>query len=223
MALSDIRAVFFDLDGTLIDSAPDIASALNTVLTSEELPEQPVDRILRWIGRGPEKLIEGALTHTEGAVPDAARVADVTNRYLDAYHSNVCCETRLYDHVHDVLDALTERGIAMACVTNKMERLTRPVLEELDLTRYFPVALCADSMVQRKPAPEPVLRAAELLNQPIEACVMVGDSINDIESGLAAGCHVVAVSWGYHHGDDIHTAGADHVIDSLPDLLQLLS
>lgn len=222
MALNGIRAAFFDLDGTLIDSAPDIASALNSVLASEKLSRQPTDLVLRWIGRGPEKLVERALSHADGAVPDVARVVDVTGRYLDAYHANVCRLTRLYDHVHDVLGALSERGIAMACVTNKVERLTRPVLEELDLARYFPVALCADSMEQRKPSPEPLLRAAELLEQSIDTCVMVGDSINDIASGRAAGCRVVAVSWGYNHGEDIRDAGADVVIDSLPELLQLI-
>lgn len=220
--MNAIRAALFDLDGTLVDSALDIASALNTVLAEERLPAQPVHRVLCWIGRGPEKMVEGALTHTQGIVPDAIRIADITGRYLDAYHANVCCQTRLYDHVHDVLDALTERGIAMACVTNKVERLAGPLLDALDLARYFPVTLCADSMKQRKPSPEPLLRAAELLEQSIEACVMVGDSSNDIAAGRAAGCKVVAVSWGYSHGEDIHTAGADVVIDSLPELLQLI-
>ncbi len=211
-------AVVFDLDGTLVDSAADIAEAVNR--TVEDLGLQRVSEatVRSWIGEGVRNLVTTAL---RDAGSDR-RLEDVMPGFMRHYHDCLLRSPVLYDGVEQTLQALQARGLPMAICTNKPAALVPPLLQHLGIDGYFAHIIGGDSLPQRKPAAEPLLHVATLLQQPVAACLMVGDSATDLGAANNAGMPIVLVRYGYPRNLDLDAADAVAVIDTLPELIGLL-
>lgn len=216
-------AVLFDLDGTLVDSAPDLTLATDTMLVA--LGREPVgeERVRSWVGNGATVLVKRALAGTmDPAAVNAIEESvwrPALDKFFDAYHEVNGLHTVPYPGVEAFLQTLHERGCRLGVVTNKPAAFTDPLLEKLGLAHWFDITVSGDTLPVKKPDPAPLLHALASFDVPPAAALMVGDSINDVQAAHAAGMPVVAVSYGYNHGHDISTAGADIVVDSLMDLL----
>lgn len=214
-ALADIALVVFDLDGTLIDSAPDLAQAVDDTLAELDLAAPGLARVRGWIGNGSYTLIERALTHALSAPPSRVMLDDAHARFLTFYAHAPCERTRLYDGARAALEALRQRNLVCALVTNKPAAFLPPILKRFELAPYFAVALGGDSLEEKKPHPAPLLHAAAQTGIAPEQALMVGDSRHDIQAGKAAGFRTLAVTYGYNHGEPIAESAPDYVVDSL--------
>ena len=210
-------AVLFDLDGTLVDSASDITTAVNRMLAEEGL--EPVDEALvrSWIGDGTAVLLDTALQHA-GSTRSAA---ELLPRFMEHYGDSLLLGPRVYPGVAETLAELERRGVPMAVCTNKPEPFVAPLLEHLGLDDYFDAVVAAGTLPERKPHPRPLLHLAGQLQAPPHACLMVGDSETDYLAARAAGMPVVLVSWGYARSFNLREADALAVIDRAGDLLDL--
>lgn len=209
-------AYLFDLDGTLVDTAPDIAASLNTALGSLARETVSASEVRTWVGKGARFLIEQALERVGAA---SMNPEPVLARFALHYAQHPLVQSTLYDGVVAALDALKSRGRPLGMVTNKLGRVSRPLLDGAGLSAYFDVAICGDEVSHPKPAPDLLLAACAALAVEPTRTLMVGDSSNDVAAARAAGCPVVCVSYGYNHGREIADVGADRVIDSLLELL----
>ncbi|MCB1615012.1 MAG: phosphoglycolate phosphatase [Pseudomonadales bacterium] len=216
-------AVFFDLDGTLVDSVPDLAYAIDQMLQTLSLPVAGVEKVRHWVGNGAEKLIERALFF---ALDDNAAVAasfvSAKPLFYEAYQASNGTFSVCYPGVLPTLLRLRENGFRLSCITNKPVRFTHPLLRQLELEPLFEKVVSGDTLSVKKPHPAPLLFCAEQLGVAPSACLMVGDSRSDVLAAKNAGVPVVAVSYGYNHGEDIRNEGADHVIDRFDRLPAIL-
>ena len=211
-----IDAVLFDLDGTLIDTAPDMGAALNNLLIEENLESLPLSTIRPLVSQGGLVLTRLGFA---GKVPDA-EIEALRLRYLDHYHAIVADEARLFDGYSEILDELEARSIAWGIVTNKPEWLTHPLLEQLDLASRTKVVIGGDTLKQRKPHPLPLKVAAERLGVSCDNCIYVGDDERDIVAGKAANMKTLVAAYGYiEDAASIGAWQADGVIDHPRDLL----
>lgn len=209
--------VLFDLDGTLVDSASDIAAAVNRLLA--ELGHEQVDEatVRSWIGDGARQLITQALRHAG----DLQDVDAVMPRFMRHYADCLLLDPRLYPGVEATLSALRANGVRMAVCTNKPAQFVPPLLEALDIATYFDAVLGAGDLPERKPHPLPLLHLAEGFGVDIGQCLMVGDSGADAGAANAAGAPLVLVGYGYRREFDLHGCGALAVIDRFDQLLEL--
>lgn len=217
-ALVDISLVVFDLDGTLIDSAPDLANAVNATLAERDLAPAGVDKVRHWVGNGSHKLVERALTDALGAASeslDAGELDAAHQRFLAHYADAPCERTQLYDGVRECLQAIQALDICCALVTNKPAAFLPAILERFALTSFFALTLGGDSLNEKKPHPAPLLHAAEQTGIAPNRALMIGDSRHDVQAGKVAGFRTLAVTYGYNHGAPISDSAPDHVIDSL--------
>ncbi|MGK0404753.1 MAG: phosphoglycolate phosphatase [Oleispira sp.] len=228
-----IYAVLFDLDGTLIDSVPDLAAAIDVML--ESVGKAPVGevKVNRWVGNGAAALVKRALAdRDDGDERHHARYpsehedeeyASAYSIFECAYAQRLTTGTGLYDGVLSVLSALVSVDIKLGLITNKPRRFTVPLLKALGIDHYFAEVLCGDDLEFKKPHPLPVLTALKNLSVSAQQAIMVGDSISDIKSASAAGVKTVAVTYGYNHGIPITDARnecqADMTIDKIKQLL----
>lgn len=216
----DVQGLLFDLDGTLLDSAPDLAQAVDRMLAELDLAPAGEVRVRQWVGNGSRQLVERALVFAnDGNTPGADVIDTAQTIFFGHYQACMTDRSRLYDGVCAALDHWHRAGIAMACVTNKPARFTDPLLEFYGLRVLLPVAVCGDSLPVRKPDPAPLLEACRQLQVDPAATVMIGDSRNDVRAARAAGMPVACVSYGYNHGRPIAGEGADLLVDSLHDLI----
>jgi phosphoglycolate phosphatase len=216
---SRIKAVLFDLDGTLVDSADDLCSAANTVLEEAGLNPLTVDAVRGMIGDGAPKLAERALLAAGGKPEDVERF---TARFLKVYELNAAVHTSCYPRVIDSLAELTDMGLFLGVVTNKFEAATTRILSALSIRDFFSVVVGGDTVEKRKPDPMPVLEALYRLGFSPDEVLMVGDNIHDVESARAAGVHSAAVTYGYHHAPPA-SFGANYLIDSIAEVPILIS
>lgn len=214
--------VLLDLDGTLVDSAPDLTGALNATLLELDHAPQPEAQVRRWIGSGGRPLLRQALAAACDAAPDERLVDSAYERFLEHYAAQVDRHSRLYPQVRETLDALHQRDLRLGCVTNKPRRFTEPLLRSLGLDDDFAVVVCGDTLAVMKPDPAPLLHAARQCGMDAAASVMVGDTLADISAARAARCRAFWVSYGYSHGQDIAAAKPDAVLHSLAELAQAL-
>lgn len=214
-------AVLFDLDGTLLDSVPSLAAALDRVLLALDRPPAGIDAVRAWVGNGAQTLIERALAGNHAARPpaDGALVAQALALFLDYYGEQPTAGTLLYPGVVETLERLSQRRVPMAIVTNKPARFVAPLLDSFAIGHHFSLLLGGDSLAQQKPAPQPLLYAADHFGVAAARCLMVGDSITDVRAARAAGMPVAWVSYGYHQGLSAAQLGADWAVDSLTELL----
>jgi phosphoglycolate phosphatase len=210
-----VSAVTIDLDGTLLDTIPDLAMAANMTLTELGFPELDPALIRTFVGKGLARLVERTLSTALGAPPadDLLRQGlAVFDRHYTAVNGK---HTSVYAGVQEGLDHLREDGFPLACVTNKSERYTRPLLDMVGMASYFKHVVCGDTLPQKKPHPAPLLHACSALNVAPAAMLMIGDSLNDTQAARAAGCPVFCVTYGYNEGVDVRSLDSDALLDSL--------
>lgn len=213
----------FDLDGTLVDSAPDLAMAVDQML--KQLGKSPVDQesVRHWVGNGSPILVRRALAGKFEWQPptpgDDAIFEDALNIFYQAYAQHNGRHAVVFDGVIDCLDHLKALNCRMAVVTNKPQQFVAPLLEQLGLAPYFELALGGDALPVKKPDPTPLKHAMEQLGGTPGTTVMVGDSTADVSAAQAAGIPCVAVRYGYNFGSSVDSLGADAVVDSLAELL----
>lgn len=219
----DIHAVLFDLDGTLVDSAPDLALAVNATLNALELPSVSEQQVRQWVGNGAERLLHRALTgdlhgEAEQQLFDRAKPLFYTH-----YETFLQVKTTLYPGVLEGLKQLQALGLKMACVTNKPTRFALSLVEQIGLGAFLSTVVGGDCAARKKPHPDPLLLAMERLGVLPAATLMVGDSRHDVDAARHAGCPVVVVPYGYNHGGDIRDACPDAVIGSFVDIAPMLT
>ncbi len=197
-ALSYPAAVLFDLDGTLADTAPDLAHALNETLRRYGRPPLPFERIRPVVSHGGIALIRLGF----GIEPDHPGFEERRRHLLEIYQANLCRETRLFDGMPEVLQTLEAAGIGWGIVTNKPAWLTDPLVEALGLADRTPAVVSGDTCPERKPHPMPLLYACERLAAPPERCWYLGDAGRDMQAARAAGALGIGATWGYLHPDD---------------------
>ena len=201
------RAVFFDLDGTLVDSAPDLVAAVAALCHELGAPPPDAEAVSKVVSTGGRAMLREGLP---GA--DDAMIEQWLPRFLDLYSVNMVQHTRLYDGMPEVLALLEARGIAWGIVTNKPGWLARPMLEQMDLRARCAALVTGDCLAVKKPDPAPVLYACELAGIDAATIAFVGDDLRDVQAGRAAGAHTIAAAWGYLDGGNPHTWGADQVL-----------
>ena len=204
-----IRAVLFDLDGTLADTAPDLAAALNRLLAEHGRRPVPLERARPVTSSGARGMLQVGF----GIDPQDPRYDRLKARFLDLYAERICRETRLFDGIAELLAALEERGLAWGVVTNKPERFTVPLLEALELRARASCVVGGDTTERAKPHPDPLLHAVQALRVEPARCLYVGDDLRDVQAARAAGMRVLAAAYGYlgDHGDPL-AWGADAVV-----------
>lgn len=210
--MAECQALFFDLDGTLVDSALDIHRSLNMALTDLGLPQVSVTQVRNWVGRGASRLVACVL---QGRPQATALHEPVLTRFMQHYQTHVCVDSVLYPGVRECLEQAQAQRLYLACITNKPYAPARQLLEALDLSVYFPLMLGGDSLEHKKPHPQPLQHALAYFGLAAHQALMVGDSRNDVEAAHAAGMRCVAVPYGYNHGEDIRLCGPDYLLDSL--------
>ncbi|MBS1213627.1 MAG: phosphoglycolate phosphatase [Proteobacteria bacterium] len=213
------RAVLFDLDGTLLDTAPDLAFACNTAALEAELEPQPLDALKPLISGGAAAMLDYTLTQNRRQA-DFERLLE---RMLDLYEENIAVRTRFFEGMESVLDELERRGLRWGIVTNKIARFTLPLLSKLDLLERPGCVISGDTLAEKKPHPAPMLEACRRIGNSPEECVYVGDARRDVEAGKNAGMTTLAALYGYVGADDpAHTWGADGMLSDPCDLLNWL-
>ncbi|XKE46465.1 phosphoglycolate phosphatase [Halomonas organivorans] len=217
--LDGTRLVAFDLDGTLVDSVPDLAAAVDAALDDLGLPPPGEARVRDWVGNGSRVLMERALADALGGAPEPARLEAAHARFLVRYGETPCARTRLYPGVSEALEPLARSGRRLVLVTNKPEAFIQPILRAVGIDHYFALCLGGDSLPRRKPDPLPLLHAAERFDVAPSRCLMVGDSRHDVAAGKAAGFRTLAVPYGYNHGEPVAASRPDAVVESLAELV----
>jgi len=217
-----VKAVVIDLDGTLLDTAPDLAEAANRMLAELQLPLIEETTLKTYIGNGIAKLIKRVLTRDMDAEPDAALFAKARPIYEKHYAAVVSLYSRPYPGVIDGLNALQQAGYRLACITNKAEKFTVPLLKDTGLHDYFELILAGDTLPKKKPDPMPLLHACEKFGVRPDEMLLIGDSLNDTQAARAAGCHVFCVPYGYNRGQDVSALDLDAVVDTLAAAAQLI-
>lgn len=211
----------FDLDGTLVDSLPDIVFAVEQTLHELGLPSLGSDLVGSWVGDGVTRLLKRVLTGEKSGEPDPELLARTLGLFRKAYAGHLCVDSHLYPGALELLQALKGR-CRVACITNKSRVFTEPLLPLLGIDKYFDLVLSGDSLAAMKPDPLPLRHAAEMFGLPPGHCCMVGDSKNDLLAARAAGFRGLAVSYGYRQGEDLMTFGPAAEFDALPALLPWL-
>ena len=210
------ETIVFDLDGTLVDTAPDLTAALNAVLIRERLPPIPLEHVRQMVGRGARVLIEKALA-LHRIPPDPTHTTELVQHFLDYYEANIAVTSRPFEGMEACVRSLAARGHRIGICTNKPEHLSRKLIGELGLSDLFPVILGADSRPWRKPDPRHLTDTIEALGGRAANAVLVGDSDTDARTARAAGIPVVLVSFGYTE-TPANELGADAVVDHYRDL-----
>ncbi|MEQ8492996.1 MAG: phosphoglycolate phosphatase, partial [Gammaproteobacteria bacterium] len=210
------RLALFDLDGTLVDSAPDLAAAIDGALRAHGRPAVGVARVRELVGPGAQRLVHRALTGARDGVAPAELFEPVYASFLERYTQGLCVETRVFPGVETALRELAAAGWTLAVVTNKPARFTAPLLEATGLARHFAATVSGDTLAHKKPDPAPLLHAAAACGIAITASVMVGDSASDITAARRAGMPAVCVDYGYAGGDDLESA--DAIVSDLREL-----
>jgi phosphoglycolate phosphatase len=209
----------FDLDGTLVDTAPDLLATLNVVLTASGYQPMPAEKTYGAIGQGSRVMIERALEYQDINVDDAT-LQRMHEHYLDHYVENIAVSSRPFDGVVDLLDRLSGEGVRLAVCTNKLEGLSVRLLTELGLADRFAAIVGADTLDVRKPDPGHVLGTIERAGGDKTRAIMVGDSRADIDAAKAAGVPVIAVDFGYTE-TPVRELGPDHIISHYDALYEL--
>ncbi|MGQ0834152.1 MAG: phosphoglycolate phosphatase [Gammaproteobacteria bacterium] len=216
-----IDAVAFDLDGTLIDTAPDLGAAANMMLLILGGKPLPEERIPEMIGAGIDRFVARVLTDSSGAEPNGALQSSAAALFRDLYGRQPFERSRVYPGVAEALRALAGAGITLCCVTNKESRFVLPLLEKAGLRELFACTLCAERDEDRKPSPALLHGACAHLDVEPARMLYVGDSRTDVAAARAAGCRVVTVDYGYHGGVPLADARPDAIIGNLQEITAL--
>jgi len=218
-ATPPLRGVLFDLDGTLIDSAPDLAGAANRLRADHGLEPLPLESLRPMVGSGARGMVGVAF----GVAPGDERFEALRDAFLAHYAAGLLERTRPFDGVQEMLSALEADGVAWGIVTNKATRFTQPIVAGLGLAQRARVVVCGDTTPHSKPHPEPLLYAARTLDLAPENVAYVGDDLRDAQAARAAGMPMLAATWGYLGlGEPVHEWGADALVDAPSQVLEWL-
>ena len=221
MTIQNKKLFIFDLDGTLVDTAPDFKNSINYMLNELNESEVSLEEIRNWVGYGARELIRR--TVVDKNIPhDEQRIEEMLKIFLLHYTHNIDDDSVLFNNVRNVLEFLKDNGIKLAVCTNKMERLSNILLEKLNVLHMFDYLVGGDSLSKSKPDPYPLLNICEKLNTEISDSIMIGDSVTDLNAGKGAGMPVVLVSYGYTDNKDIYNE-ADLVINDFSQLKELVN
>ena len=221
MTIQNKKLFIFDLDGTLVDTAPDFKNSINYMLNEINESEVSLNEIRNWVGYGARELIRR--TVVDKNIPhDENRIEEMLKIFLLHYTHNIDDDSVLFNNVKNVLEFLKNNGIKLAVCTNKMERLSNILLEKLNVLHMFDYLVGGDSLIKSKPDPFPLLNICEKLNTEISDSIMIGDSATDLNAGKGAGMPVVLVSYGYTDNKDIYNE-ADLVINDFSQLKELVN
>jgi len=215
--------VLIDVDGTLVDSVPDLAYCVDATMDQLGLPRRGEREVRLWVGNGVERLVRRALVGALDGEPDEALFKKAYPIYLKLYEANVSVRSVLYPGVREGLAWLKQQGFKLGCVTNKVAQFTLPLLKDLGVYDDFGIVVCGDTLPQKKPDPAPLLHAAKHFGVSPQQSLMLGDSVSDVTAARAAGFKIICMSYGYNHGQDIRTSHPDAVIDSMAELPKLLA
>ena len=214
--------VLIDVDGTLVDSVPDLAFCIDEMLKQLDMPVRGEARVRHWVGNGVERLVKRGLINELNGEPDEDLYNKALPIFRALYAENTSKRSCLYDGVIEALDFLKTTGVKIGCVTNKASEFTLPILRDLAISDYFETVLCGDMVARKKPDPLPLLKSAETLGVSATASMMLGDSMSDVKAARAAGFSIVCMSYGYNHGEDIRDYHPDAVIDSMAEIKDIV-
>jgi len=218
-----VRLILFDLDGTLVDSVPDLAWCAGRMMQELGLQAPTEDAARRWVGNGVERFVKRVLSGEMEAEPDAELFARGLELFQQFYARHVSDRSVLYPGVVEALERLAAMEIHLACVTNKPEPFTSDLIVAMKLDPYFELVVAGNTTARKKPDPMPLHYAADHFGLGYSTCLMVGDSSNDVAAARAAGFAVICVPYGYNHGADIRDADPDLVVDDLRQLAELFT
>ncbi|MHB1083356.1 MAG: phosphoglycolate phosphatase [Thiobacillus sp.] len=217
-----IKAVVIDLDGTLIHTAPDLAHAAELMMADLGKSCPSLETISSYIGNGVSRLVKRVLTGDMDAEPDAELFKQASALYQKHYGEHVSLHSRPFDGVVEGLDAFKAMGLHVACITNKAEAFTHPLLKDTGLFDYFELILSGDSLPRRKPDPLPLLHACDVFKVKPAELLLIGDSLNDTQAARAAGSPVFCVPYGYNRGRPVSELDLDAVVPSLLEASKLV-
>ncbi|MCL1078599.1 phosphoglycolate phosphatase [Parashewanella spongiae] len=213
------KAIAFDLDGTLVDSVPDLAVAAQLMLNELTLPSCSELEVRSWVGNGAEVLVRRALAHAHKQIPTSSQVEQALVVFLKHYHQQLNQHSCLYDGVKETLLQLIEQGYQLAVVTNKPIQFVAPILKAFEIDHCFSLILGGDSLEAKKPDPMPLNYIISEWALKKDQLLMVGDSKNDILAAKSAGIASIGLTYGYNYGEDIGLSGSDAVFDDFSDIL----
>jgi phosphoglycolate phosphatase len=216
-----IEAIVIDLDGTLMNTAPELTTAANRMLRDMDYTPVSEELLASYIGNGISWLVKRALTGEMHATPDAA-LYEHAMPIFEKHYAELLLDSKTYDGVIEGLEAMQAGGFRLGCITNKLARYTDPLLNDSGLAKYFQIVLSGDTLPEKKPHPLPLFHAAKFFGVPIEKMLLIGDSLNDTVAARAAGCPVFCVPYGYNHGEPVESLDQDAVITSLPAAIPLI-
>mgnify|MGYP003599053053 FL=1 len=226
MATGQFKLIGFDLDGTLVDSLPDLALSVNSALAEFDLPQASQELVMTWIGNGADILITRALTWAKeqsGKALDEEQIKELKRRFGFYYGENLCNVSRLYPHVKETLERLKAQGYILAVITNKPTKHVQPVLAAFGIDHLFSEMLGGQSLPAIKPHPAPLYYLCGKFGLYPKQILFVGDSKNDILAAHAAGCAVVGLTYGYNYNIPIAEANPDWVFDDFADILKIVA
>ena len=216
-----VEAIVIDLDGMLMNTAPELSEAANRMLREMDYAPVSQELLASYIGNGISWLVKRALTGEMHATPDAA-LYEHALPIFEKHYAELLLNSKTYDGVVEGLEAMQAGGFHLGCITNKLAHYTEPLLKGVGLMKYFEIVLSGDTLPEKKPHPMPLLHAAKFFGVPVEKLLLIGDSLNDTVAARAAGCPVFCVPYGYNHGEPVETLDQDAVIVNLPAAMPLI-
>lgn len=214
--------ILIDLDGTLVDSVPDLAFCVDAMMARLGRPPHGEAKVRNWVGNGVERLVRRSLIGQLEGEPDEAEFQRAYPIFLELYRDNTSKRSQLFPGIEEGLDWLKAAGYRLGCVTNKAAQFTEPLLRDLGVRDSFEIVISGDTLPRSKPDPLPLLHAAAHFDVEPAAALMIGDSISDVKAARAAGFTIFCMSYGYNHGQDIRDYHPDAVLDSLTEIRGLL-
>jgi len=222
MTIFQPKLVMIDVDGTLVDSVPDLAYCVDQMMVSLDMPLRGENTVRHWVGNGVPKLVERALTGKLDGSPSKEAFDKAYPIFLDLYAQNSSVRSTLYEGVLEGLEYLKSENYLLGCVTNKAEQFTLPLLKSLGIIDYFGVVISGDTLERKKPDPMPLIHSADFFNVKPNECLMLGDSVSDVKAARAANFQIICMSYGYNHGNNIADENPDLVIDTMKQLRDYL-
>lgn len=215
--------VLIDIDGTLVDSVPDLAWSVDAMMSELELETRGEDSVRNWVGNGIEKLVHRALTNSLDLEAEDVAFTQALEIFKKFYADNTSKRSTLYPGVNEALAWFKSQNFNLGCVTNKAEAFTIPLLKDIGIYDYFSIVVSGDTLPVKKPDPAPLLHVADFFNCAANKSLMIGDSISDVKAARNAGFKIACMTYGYNHGNDIRLAKPDLVLDRMDELVKIIA